>query len=286
MVPIGGVDETRVDVDGVEIFVRRRAGDGVPAVFLHGNPTNSDDWLPFVEAHRGPAIAFDLPGFGRSARPDPERFDYSMWAYADFVGRALDVLGVDRYALVIHDWGAVGLLAALRAPERVERLVAFNHVPFGVGYRWHWIARWFWRRRGAGELFNALTTRAAAALVLRQARPGWRPMPPEFLDSFWPHWDAGTKRAVLRLYRSADPEPLAAAGEGLERLTCPALLLWAQRDPYIPPVYGRRLAARLPNARLEEVVDAGHWAWIDRPELVGRVARALGRDRGGPLASL
>lgn len=275
MVPLAGLEEVRVEVDGVEIFVRRRHGLGVPVVFVHGNPTNSDDWLPFLARGRGPAVAFDLPGFGRSARPGPSRFDYSMWTYADFVRRALDTLGVERYRAVVHDWGAVGLLAAAGEPERVERLVAFNHVPFGVGYRWHWIARWFWRRRGAGELFNALTTRATASLVLRQARPGFRAMPRDFMDSFWPHWDAGTKRAVLRLYRSADSDALTRAGEELERLSCPVLLLWAQRDPYIPPVYGRRLAERLPRAELEEVRHAGHWAWLDRPELVDRALAFL-----------
>ncbi len=282
MVPRGGLEESRVVVDGVEIFVRRRRGQGAPTVFFHGNPTNSDDWLPFMRVHHGAAIAFDLPGFGRSARPDPERFDYGMWTYAEFIPRVLEALGVERYRAVIHDWGAVGLLAALREPERVERVVAFNHVPFGVGYRWHWIARWFWRRRGAGELFNALTTRFAAGLVLRQARPGFRPMPRSFVDAFWPHWDAGTRRAVLRLYRSADPGALAAAGSHLERLTCPVLLLWAQRDPYIPPVYGRRLAARLPDATLEEIAGAGHWPWLDRPELIDRVVGLLGTGSASP----
>ena len=50
--------------------------------------------------------------------------------------------------LVVHDWGVVGLLWAMRHPERVERLVVMNAVPFLPGYRWHRTAR-IWRTRGA-----------------------------------------------------------------------------------------------------------------------------------------
>ena len=75
---------------------------------------------------------------------------------------------------------------------------------------------------------------------------------------------------MLALYRSADPDALAAAGYGLGRIECPALVVWPQRDPYIGAEFGRRLAGRLADAELVEVDDAGHWPWIDRPELIDR----------------
>ena len=54
---------------------------------------------------RGPALAFDLPGLGRSERPGPDRFDYAVDAYARFVERLLERLGIGEYPLVVHDWG-------------------------------------------------------------------------------------------------------------------------------------------------------------------------------------
>jgi pimeloyl-ACP methyl ester carboxylesterase len=261
-----------IDVLGIQTLVRERPGEGVPVIFWHGNPTDSRDWLPFLDRISAPAFAADMPGFGGSGRPDPRDFDYSMDSYAEWAAALLEALGVDgRYSLLVHDWGGTGLLAALRDPARVERMVAFNTVPFGAGYRWHWIAR-LWRQRVLGEIFNAgARVPILADLVLRQARPGFRRMPRSFIERFSPNWrDPGMRRAMLALYRSADEDLLQRAGAGLPRFEAPTLLLWAQRDPYIAPIYGRRMADRLPNAELVEIEDAGHWPWFDRPDLIDR----------------
>ena len=271
--------ERTVEIDGIEIFLRERGGEGTPTVFVHGNPTNSADWLPFLDRMTGPAIAFDLPGWGRSARPDPLAFDGSMGAHANLIERLLDQVVPGAYRLVVHDWGVLALITAQRQPERVERLVAIDAVPLLPGYRWHWIGR-IWRRRGLGELFNATSTRAATALALRQARPGNRPMPPEFVEMIWSAMDRGTKRAILALYRSGDPEALAANGARLGELTCPALVVWAVEDPYIGAEFGRAYAEVLPSAELVELDRAGHWPWIDRPETIDLVLDHLDGDPG------
>jgi pimeloyl-ACP methyl ester carboxylesterase len=269
------IAEQTVSVDGVGVFVRRVAGDGPPAVFAHGSPTSSSDWLPFLERTERAAIAFDLPGWGRSERPAIRDFDYSMHGLARFYGRCLDALEVDRYSLVVHDWGVIGLLDAIEHPQRLERLLAFNIVPPLPGYRWHWVARYAWRRRGIGELFNLGTSRPAARLILAQATPKRGSMPGWFLDQILEERARGTWPQLLALYRSADPEALAAAGYGLGRVDCPALVLWPTQDPYIGPEFGRRLAARLAHAELAEIEGAGHWPWIDRPELVARALAFL-----------
>ncbi len=266
--------ERVVHVDGVRTFYRQGAGDGPPALFVHGNPTHSEDWLPFLHAVDGPAVALDLPGWGFSETPDRDRFDYSMHGLGRFLERFLDQLEISEYALVVHDWGAVGLIAAQRRPERVTRLVVINAVPLLPGYRWHWIARWFWRVPVAGELANATTTKTGLRLLSRTASPVGA-VPEELIEMTWRGWPRGTWPAMLDLYRSADPDRLAAAGADLDRLDCPALVAWGTADPYLPPQWGRAYADRLPNAELVELAGGGHWPWIDRPELVERVVRFL-----------
>jgi pimeloyl-ACP methyl ester carboxylesterase len=100
-------------------------------------------------------------------------------------------------------------------------------------------------------------------------------MPPEFVDSVWSHFDRGTSRALLRLYRHADPDRLAAAGRDLGRIECPAVVLWGDRDPYIPTRFGEALAAALGNAELDVRPGAGHWPWIEDPAIVDRVVEFL-----------
>ena len=266
---MGAIEEGELRVDGVRVFYRRVPGEGTPTVYCHGNPTHSEDWLPFLE-RGGPAIAIDMPGWGRSDRPDPARFDYSMYGLSAFLERCLDELGVKRRKLVVHDWGSLALIGAQRRPELVERLVVINVVPLLPGYRWHWVAQ-VWRRRPLGELANATTTKFSMALLMRQARSDRSPMPPEFVDMVWRYWDKGTRDATLALYRHADPDRLAQAGKDLARLTCPSLVIWGDNDLYLPTRFAEAHVAVLPDSQLQIVSGAGHWPWIDDPAVIDRV---------------
>lgn len=268
------IEEAEITVDGVRAFYRRVPGEGTPTVYCHGNPTHSEDWIPFLQ-RGGPAIAIDMPGWGRSDRPDPARFDYSMYGLSAFLEKCLDELGVGRRKLVVHDWGGLALIGAQRRPELVEKLAVINAVPLLPGYRWHWIAQ-LWRRKPVGEILNRTTTKRSLALLLRQARGDRSKMPSELVDLIWRHWDRGTQQAVLALYRQADPDRLASAGRDLGGLTCPSLVLWGDRDIYLPISFAEAYANALPDSRLEIVSGAGHWPWIDEPRVIDQVLDFLG----------
>jgi pimeloyl-ACP methyl ester carboxylesterase len=248
---------------GLPIFWRSAgaamgAGDAAVPLYLHGVPSNSDEWVPFLKRSGG--LAPDLPGFGRSGKPGS--LSYTIDEYDRFIERFLDFVGVERVRLVVHDWGAVGLVFAQRRPERIERLVVINAVPLLPGYRWHRTAR-IWRAPVLGEL----------AMGTSNATPG--PMPEEWLDSVLGHFDQGTQRAILRLYRSSPPAVLEAAGAQLGALRMPALVMWGMRDPYTPERFGRAYASALGGAELIELPDAGHWPWLDRPDAIDRVVDFL-----------
>jgi pimeloyl-ACP methyl ester carboxylesterase len=259
------VDERTVEVAGWmdqpwDVFVRRAPSDGAPPLWLHGVPTSSDDWLPFLG--RAGGIAPDLPGFGRSSKRGDG--DFTLDGYARFVGALLDTLEVERVKLVVHDWGAAGLAWAAAHPERVERVVVMNAVPLLPGYRWHRVAR-VWRTRLAGELLMGFTT----PFGLRRALPG------DLGRQAGEHFDQGTQRAILRLYRSAPPERLAAAGRRLPELRgVPATVVWGERDPYLPTEFAHRYAEAL-GADLHLFEGGSHWPWIEQPDVVDTIAAAL-----------
>jgi pimeloyl-ACP methyl ester carboxylesterase len=309
-----------------------------PVLYLHGVPGNSDDWIAPAEHHgrrplwkrwwrhkratdewvqppayargfleRTGGLAPDLPGFGRSGKPG--HFDYSIDGYADFIERFLDLAEVERVRLVVHDWGAVGLRFAQRHPARIARLVVTNAVPLLPDYRWHRVAR-AWRTPLLGELAMGSTTRWTLRRASREANATAGPLPEAWLDSVLAHFDQGTQRAILRLYRSAPSEALARAGLELGSIAAPALVVWGMRDPYIPARFAREYARALRGAggtggaaeaellelpdgaceaellelpdgageaELLELPDAGHWWWLDRPDAIARVVAFLER---------
>jgi pimeloyl-ACP methyl ester carboxylesterase len=148
-------------------------------------------------------------------------------------------------------------------------------VPLLPGYRWHWVAR-IWRRRGLGEFANATTTKWSSPSSC--AKHGPIAARCRRSSSTWSGATGtrGTRDATLALYRHADPDRLAAAGKDLDRLSCPALILWGDGDIYLPTRFAHAYAKALPDAEVEIVPGAGHWPWIDDPAVVNRVLAFLG----------
>ena len=268
------VDEHTIELDEGPVFYHSSRYEGDPVLYLHGAPTSSDDFIPFLELTGG--LAPDLPGFGRSGKSG--HLDYTIESQADFVERFLARLGVRRVKLVAHDWGAaIGLVFAQRDPARLERLVLCNATPLLDGFEWHRLAR-TWRRAGLGELTMGSTTRRMLARTLRSGSVRLEAWPDRRVNTVWEQFDQGTQRAILRLHRDGDPSRLAAAGAGLEQLDVPTLIVWGARDPWLAPELAGRYAARLRNAEVEVIEEAGHWPWLDRPDLVGRVAAFLNQS--------
>jgi pimeloyl-ACP methyl ester carboxylesterase len=255
------VEEHSAKVAGLEVHYRQ-AGDA-PILYLHGVPTHSYDWLPFLERTGG--IAPDLPGFGKSGKPAD--FDYSIEGYDRFLEAFVDHAGLERFSIVAHDWGGVGLALAQRFPERIERIVLFPVVPLLPGFRWHRVARG-WRTPGIGELLMGAATRWGFR----------RELPAELADPAWEAFDHGTQRAILKLYRSAPPDVLARAGERLGELRAPSLILWSEDDPYIGAEFGQAHVDALGGETTLEMVRGGHWPWLRNPELIARTADFLKRS--------
>jgi pimeloyl-ACP methyl ester carboxylesterase len=252
-------------------------------VFVHGNPGSRRDWDDLLSRSAGLArsLALDMPGFGHADKPGD--FDYTVEGYARFLGAALDELGVRRAHLVLHDCGGLwGLEWAARNPERLASAVLFTTGVL-LDYSWHYLAR-IWRTRFVGNAFLALTTRTGFRTALRHGNP--RGLPRAFLDRMYDDLDAGTKRAILRLYRATD-DPSAIGrrqADALAPLDRPALVVWGAHDPYLPTRLAPRQREAFPGAEVEILEDSGHWPFADDPEGVGRLVepflrRAVGADR-------
>src|SRR4051794_25639165 len=244
------------------VTTRWHEAPGNPILYLHGVPTDAGDWLPFLERTGG--YAPDLPGFGRSDKPP--HFDYSIPGYTHWLRAYVDAVGLDRFSLVTHDWGVVGLALAQEIPERVDRLVVIDGVPLLPGYTWHRAAR-LWRRPIVGEWAMGVTFK----FTLRRGG-----VPEQLLDRAYAHFDHGTQRAILKLYRSAPPQTLAAAGARLGEVRSRALVVWGEDDEFIPARFAEAYR-EAPGGDTTSMVVPGarHWPWIDRPDVVDTVTAFL-----------
>jgi pimeloyl-ACP methyl ester carboxylesterase len=279
------VDEHTIELAGSPVFYRSAPaphdsasppeGSGAVPLYLHGIPTSSDDWTEALIRTGG--VAPDLPGFGRTGKGG--QLDLSIDGHAAFVETLLAALGIERIQLVLHDWGAAaGLVFAQRHPDRVERIALVNAVALNGEFRGRGLAR-AWRRPVLGELVMGSVNRRLLARYLRRGSYRAESWPDPRVEAIWEQFDQGTQRAILRLHRDTGEPALTRVGQGLSGLAMPALVLWGERDPWLAPELGEAYAAALPNAAFEAVPDAGHWPWLDRPELVERIAGFLAGQR-------
>jgi pimeloyl-ACP methyl ester carboxylesterase len=276
------VDEHTINLDESPVFYRSAGRPEVPALYLHGIPTSSDDWVDFLSRTGG--LAPDLIGFGRSGKG--EHLDHSVAGLAAFVEQFLELVEVERVKLVAHDWGvAVGLAFARRHPGRVERLLVCNAPPLLDGFEWPRIER-LWRTRVIGEGVMGATTRTVLTRALRHGCVKADAWSDARIAAVWEQFDQGTQRAILRLVRSergdgfgsggaGEPEARGGAGAGEPREAAKALVLWGERDPWYPPALAEAYATHLSGARIERLDDAGHWPWLDRADVVDLVAAFL-----------
>lgn len=114
------------DVDGVKVFYREAGSEGAEKLLLlHGFPSSSHmfrDLIPLL-ADRYHIIAPDLPGFGQSDNPKVNSFD----SIADTIERFTEIVGFDRFAVYVFDYGApTGFRLAVRHPERITAIISQN----------------------------------------------------------------------------------------------------------------------------------------------------------------
>ena len=270
---------TRVaQVDGCAIH-HVDEGDGPPLVLLHGLAGSLGWFAPVLGplAARFRVVALDLPGFGRSGKPDAP---YTIPWMAAKVLRLLDDKGIERAHLVGNSLGGqIALAIALGQPARVERLVLA--APAGVT---EWPALVLGMARlldvaggsGGGALAVPRVPEAMLALAFRAVFPGGGepkrgPLARSRLaDRFTRGYARAVaspdyplaSRAALRALRGSLAHPLGGACSSLR---VPTLVIWGARDRILPVAGARLLRRNIAGAELLVYPDSGHCPMLDAP---------------------
>ncbi|NMF85499.1 alpha/beta hydrolase [Nodosilinea sp. P-1105] len=256
-----------ISVQGVAINAIDR-GSGPSVLFLHGNPDSAQVWESVMArmASEFRCVAIDLPGFGGSGPGD--RLEISLENLAQFTNQVVDGLNLpEPVNLVVHDIGGpFGLAWVTRFPQRVGRLGILNTI-FCSDYPWHTIAR-VWRTPLLGELSWSLFTQAAFVAVMQQQNP--RLTKAQIMQTYR-NITPDMQRMVLRFYRAMDPARFKGWEDELEMVLQekPAVVLWGDRDPYIPARFADRFGAQ----QVQHRPDNGHWLMLEDPSWVAERLR-------------
>ncbi|MFN8542762.1 MAG: alpha/beta fold hydrolase [Candidatus Binatia bacterium] len=249
----------------------RRAGEGPVLVLVHGMAGSSATWRHVIPslAARFTVVAPDLLGHGESAKP---RTEYALGAHANLLRDLLNALGFERATLVGQSLGGgVVMQMAYQFPERCERLVLVGSG--GLGREVHLLLRAL-TVPGAeqalplvwGEGLRDLAGRIAGWL----GRTGMRAAP--HVEEMWRSLsslaDTDSRRAYCRTLRAVvDPGGQAVSAKDRLYLATrmPTLIVWGDRDPFIPVRHAIEAHEVIPGSRLEIFEDVGHFPHCEAP---------------------
>lgn len=258
-----------VDVDGFEIFYREAGERSKPSLLLlHGFPSSSHmfrDLIPLL-ADRFHLVAPDLPGFGRSALPARDQFAYTFANIAKVIDRFTEVIGLERFAIYVFDYGApTGLRLALAHPERITAIISQNGNAYeeGLSEGWNPIER-YWRDPSETnrQALRAFLTPDAIRWQYEHGAPDPAMVPPDgsALDA-WYMLRPQAEEIQLDLFLDyASNIALYPAFQAYFRDHRPRLLaIWGRNDPFFLPPGAEAYRRDLPDAEIR-FLDTGHFA--------------------------
>ncbi|GGN90946.1 alpha/beta fold hydrolase [Nocardia rhizosphaerihabitans] len=277
-----------VQIQGQTVFYREAGDPNAPAVvLLHGFPSSSAMFRNLIPALAEDyhVIAPDHIGFGQSAMPQVDEFDYSFDKLTEITLELLDTLGIDRFAVYIQDYGApIGLRIASRNPERVSAIITQSGNAYLEGFTPFWevlFAHANDRATHEPEVRKLLEldattwqyTHGVPADRLALVSPDTWTLDQAYLDR------PGNKEIQLQLFfdykNNLDGYPEFQKYFAEHRP--PTLITWGEHDEIFGADGARAYLRDLPDAELH-LLDAGHFALETHgPEIAALIRDFLGR---------
>jgi non-heme chloroperoxidase len=271
----------RVQAGEVQLGWREWGGGDVTVVFIHGNLA-SKDWIGLA-APLFPTglrvIGIDWRGCGDSDRPAPlpDYVNYSMQQHAQDMLAALDELNIPFCHLATHSTG--GIIAArmlLMQPQRFGRVFALDPItPLGMTFDEKQIGL-FRAMMVSREVTRAVMATAAISLFEPESiAPNTVPRYREGIGETQGFFEQileqtfGVSEGVwigtpFNLNRERESGELERR---MPEIRQPHLVLWGEKDGWIPPADLKQMAVAMPKCRLVVVPGVGHSMNLEQPSL-------------------
>ena len=278
------ISHQTVDVDGTKIFYRTAGSPKAPAILLlHGFPTSSHmfrNLIPLL-SERYYVVAPDLPGFGQSDMPARDKFTYTFSNIAKVMSRFTEVVGLERFAMYIFDYGApVGLRMARQNPERVTAIISQNGNAYeeGLSDGWNPI-RAYWKdpSQENRDALRALLKPETTIWQYTEGEPDKSLISPDgySLDNYYLS-RPGADEVQLDLFYdyATNVATYHFFHDYFRKFTPPLLAIWGNKDPFFLPAGAEAYKRDNPNA-VVRFMDAGHFAIESHYELIASEINAF-----------
>ncbi len=237
-------------------------GQGPVLVLVHGLGSSAEIWRPVMErlAKSYRVVAPDLPGYGKSDRPNA---DYSIEYQSQELGSFIDALGADKITLAGNSMGGwIAAITALNDPGRIGRLILVD----SAGFR---------RDFPPPVNINPSTREEMRAFLLELFADKSR-VSEGMVNGQWEYRkDIGsTVLATLESLKTKAPY----LDDRLKEIKIPTLIVWGKQDAITPLDLAGRFNSGIRGSRLVVIDDAGHVPELERPEAFYRAVKSFVRD--------
>ncbi len=250
----------------------RRWGKGPPLVCVHGLMTTSYSFRYLLEplADSFELFLFDLPGAGRSDKPDVQ---YGAFEMADAIGDVMQAAGLEGAPVLGNSMGGyLCMWLAMRRPAVMSRLVNL-HSPglptfrvralegaMALVPRSEALLDWMVARDPLRWAFRNVHYWDESLKSLEEAREYAAPLStPDGRRAFSRHLSDTMCASTMRTFER-ELQDRCAQGRPFP---VPLQLVYAKRDPMVPPVVGVKLAKLVPSAKIAWLDEASHFAHVD-----------------------
>ena len=251
-------------------------GSGEPVVLLHGFPDFWYMWrhqIPLLAEGGYRAIAVDMRGYNRSDAP-VEIDAYSTSHLANDVVRVMDTLGIEKAAIVGHDWGGVTAWhLVMNHPERITKLVVIN-APHPKAYM-HALLRtsqlfrsWYVFAFQVPRLPEMILEASGMRLLRRvwyHAAGGSGDVTDSDVKKYAKAFSRkGKIRAALNYYRAAIRSLFHTGARRI--IAAPTLIIWGEKDKFLVSSLPEATRKWVPQLRIRKLARLGHWPQLEAPE--------------------